>query len=216
MSINQKKQTKKGFTLIEMIVVIAIIATVTVIVLFNSGRLNSAILVSNTAYEIGLIVRESQVAGLGVRATTDGGNVGFNTSHGVFIDRANPTQVILFADKNGNGMYDSVAGEMTQEYNIQNKRAGTILSICAKRSDSVGPCTTTTNTYTVADTVSVVFTRPNPEAFFTLTRPASAPEIHMGTMVITVGFPNDMCRSIAIEKTGAVQVDSTYCPVVIN
>lgn len=198
-----------------MIVVIALIAILTSIILFNSSRLNSAILVSNTAYEMGLIVRESQIAGLGVKAVNSagGGASSFTSSHGVHFNLAAPTKVVLFADANKNGAYD--LGEMTQEYTIPNKRAGTLLGICAKQTASTGYCTPSNITYITAATVDIVFTRPNPEAFFKIRRVAGgALENHSGAIILNVGFANDVCRSVIIEKTGAVQVDASYCPPV--
>ena len=211
---NNKICKNKGFTLIEMIVVVALITTLTVIVLFNSTRLNSSILVSNTAYEIGLIVRESQVAGLGVKASKGAnGQEEFSSSHGVHFNLQNPTQVILFADGGDkNGQYEE--GEIIQEYTIQNKRSGTILSICAKSVTSTGYCVPTNGQIESLTAADVVFTRPNPEAMFKIQKIAGngAPENHMGAIIINIGFPNDVCRSVTIEKTGAVRVDSAYCP----
>lgn len=211
---NKSQSEEKGFTLIEMIVVIALISILSIVVLFNSGKLNSAVLVSNAAYEMGLIVRESQVAGLGVQSVNSSvqlANTTFTSSHGVHFNMSTPTKIILFGDLNKNGAYD--VGEMTQEYNIQNKRSGTILAICAKLPASAGPCTTNTVAYTTAATADVVFTRPNPEAFFKIRTSAGGSVVsHSGAIIVNVGFANDICRSITIEKTGAVQVDTAYCP----
>lgn len=205
-------QLKKGFTIVEMIVVVAIMALVTTLVLFNNNQLNSAILVSNTAYEIGLIVRESQVAGLGVQAT----NEGFSSSHGVHFDISDPYKVISFADKNKNGIYDQEQGEMTQEYTITNKRAGAILGMCQESSLS-----TSTTLYCYANntdyTTDIVFNRPNPEAFFKIRDTSEAePTEYSGAIVINVGFINNICRSIIVEKTGAVSIDQIHCPPMIN
>lgn len=207
----QSSPRTKGFTLIEMIVVIAIIAVVSTLVLFNSTKLNSAILVSNTAYEIGLIVRESQVAGLGVKASGDGQ---FASSHGVHFDIATPNTIIMFADKNRNGMYDQFSNEMTQEYAINNSRSGSILGFCKESDLSVTGITrnSCTNVNTQS-TLDIVFTRPNPEAFFktrSLVSGASVVE-HIGAVVINVGFAGDICRSVNIEKTGAVEINAEYC-----
>ncbi len=205
---------KKGFTLIEMIVVLALISILTVLVLFNSAKLNSATLVGNTAYEIGLMIRESQIAGLGVQAVNSGGSTTYSTSHGVHFDVNNPTKVILFGDANQNLAFDNL--EATQEYNFQNKRVGTILAICAKQTNSQGYCTNTNDTFIHAVTADIVFTRPNPEAFFKIrTVAGAAPVEHFGAIIINVGFENDVCRSVVIEKTGAVQIDNSYCPPAI-
>jgi prepilin-type N-terminal cleavage/methylation domain-containing protein len=205
---NNHAHRQKGFTLIEMIVVIAIIATVSTLVLFNQSKMNSTILVSNTAYEIGLIVREAQVAGLGVKATADG----FLSSHGVHFNKDTPSVVIAFADKNKNGVYDASLGEMTQEYTIDNSRAGKILGMC--RLSALGPATSNYCTTNTSDnTLDVVFTRPNPEALFkirTISGTSGANE-YVGATIITIGFEGNICRSIVLEKTGAIGINNTYC-----
>jgi prepilin-type N-terminal cleavage/methylation domain-containing protein len=207
---NNIKQHQKGFTLIEMIVVIAIIATVSTLVLFSQTKMNSTILVSNTAYEIGLIVREAQVAGLSVKATSNT-SAGFLSSHGVHFNKATPSIIIAFVDTNNNGAYDATLGEMTQEYTIDNSRAGKLLGIC--KLSALGP---TTSNYCIGSnsdtTLDVVFTRPNPEALFKV-RPASGGTAadYIGAVTVTVGFEGDICRSIVIEKTGAIGVNNIYC-----
>lgn len=207
-----KEIYQKGFTIIEMIVVVAIISVVTTLVLFNHTKLNSVVLVSNTAYEIGLIVRETQVAGLGVKAASDGT---FLSSHGVHFDINTPTLITIFADKNGNGVYDpsgSEGSEMTQEYIINNSRSGSVLGLCTGSSLSPATSMYCTNPNTTQSTLDVVFTRPNPEAFFKVRdRVTSELSDHIGSVVINVGFDNDVCRSIIIEKTGAVEINKQHC-----
>lgn len=210
-----------GFTVIELIVVIAIIAVVSTLVLFNSGKLNSALLLSNTAYEVGLIVREAQIAGLGVRATNNSGDQNFNFSQGVHFDMSNPSEVILFADKDGNGSYNGSI-ENIQSYTIPNSRGGKILALCAitYSYDSHSVCTPNATDYTPV--LDVLFTRPNPEAFFKAAGPSPLSDgtyimsNHNNSVVINIGFENDICRTIVIRKTGAVQVDTSYCAPASN
>lgn len=199
-----------GFTVIELIVVIAIIALVSTLVLFNNTKLNSALLLSNTAYEVGLIVREAQAAGLGVRATADSGTQNFNFSQGVHFDIDTPNTVILFSDIDGNGRYNG-SNEDIQLYTIANSRAGKILNICGVVED-VGQSTCTDTTK-----LDITFKRPNPEALIQVgvvsTGDGSTSMSDFNnTVVVNIGFEGDICRSIIIQKTGAVEVDTRYCP----
>ena len=92
-----KNNLEKGFTLIELMVVIGIIAVISALSLFNSSRLNSSVLLSNTAYEIGLIVRDAQISGLGAKVLLTGG-VATTSNQGVYFDTFKPEQIIFFSD----------------------------------------------------------------------------------------------------------------------
>lgn len=190
---------KKGFTILELIIVIAIMSFITAIILFNSRGLNSSILVSNTAYEISLMIREAQVYGLGVRATENNTPIGFAYSQGIHFDSsaANANTVILFSDKDNNGQY-SGATENIQTYTINKDRAGSILSLCTGVTCSPEVLT-----------ADVMFKRPNPEALFYVTPVSVATSV-----IINIGFApgTGECRSIIIQKSGSVQIDKTYCP----
>ncbi len=202
-----------GFTIIELIVVIAIIAVVSTLVLFNSGKLNSALLLSNTAYEVGLIVREAQIAGLGVRASQNSGTQSFAYSQGVHFNIAEPNTVILFSDIDGNGHYNGSI-EDVQSYTISNSRAGKILAICGITADPI--CSPDGPTH--VETLDIMFKRPNPEAFFKIGNisPSDGSSIVMSEfnngVVINIGFVDDICRSVIVQKTGAVEVGTDYCP----
>ncbi len=207
---NLKSHIKSGFTIVELTIVIAIIGVISALILFNSGSLNSSLLLSNTAYEMGLIVREVQIAGLGVRATDNSGAQNFTFSQGVHIDIAEPNQMIVFSDKNNNGKYDGSI-EDVQLYAISNGRAGKILATCAVTYAyaAINTCTTSSPDYTPV--LDILFTRPNPEAFFMKKDSNGILVQHYNPVVINVGFEGDICRTITVQKTGAVQVDTSYC-----
>lgn len=191
---------KKGFTILELIVVIAIMAIMTAIILYNNQDLNSSLLVSNTAYEINLIIREAQVYGLGVKA---GGNTqaDFRYSQGVHFDLAYPTQVIIFSDSNNSGNYNT--GEEIQSYNITNKRAGQILSICSPTGNGTGcdPLPPEAD-----NKLDILFKRPNPEPVFSAGGANGRVNINLGSI-----SDSNFCRSVIVEKTGAIQINKFYC-----
>ncbi len=86
----QITNTKKGFTLLELLFVIGIFSILTSIVIYNYGNFNNNIIVSNLAYEVALEIRQAQVYGLGVRGVSDSylpSDVdSFNTRYGVFFE----------------------------------------------------------------------------------------------------------------------------------
>jgi prepilin-type N-terminal cleavage/methylation domain-containing protein len=202
LKIKKNNILQKGFTLAEMIIVIGIIAIISAIVLFNSSGLNSSVLLSNTAYEIELTIRDAQVSGLGARVMSANNGAATTSNQGIYFHTKNPTQIILFADSNKDNKYEQ--GEVGQVYNIENKRAGKILSICKVQSND--GCSD-------VEDLSVIFRRPNPEAYFyTNTQSPGDATAYFGNVAINIGFDGGECKTIVIYKTGAIQIDKSFCP----
>lgn len=193
---------QKGFTVAELIIVVAIIAVISVLALFNSAKLNSSVLLSNTAYEVSLIIRDAQISGLGAKVLSTGG-VATTSNQGIFFDTFKPEEIVFFSDLNKNNKYD--VSEQSQVFNIENKRAGKVLSIC-----NLDTGTTICTSSNVVD-LNIIFKRPNPEAYFYSSVSAVTTEWY-GSVVINIGFPSGECKSIIVYKTGAIQIDKSYCP----
>jgi prepilin-type N-terminal cleavage/methylation domain-containing protein len=181
----QLKTEKKGFTLIEMMVVIGIFGVLTAIVVFNYGDFNANILVTNTAHEIAVTAREAQVFGLGSRGFTDSSEVKkFQYPYGVFFSLNTDTtkrRVISFRDldelgtngygqcndaPNGVGTCDC-AGELTDEcfqsLIFQNNIRITELRL-GVTGQEVDTCLYEDPNDPTKE-IAVSFKRPNPEAY---------------------------------------------------
>jgi prepilin-type N-terminal cleavage/methylation domain-containing protein len=150
---NIQKYYKKegGFTLIEMLVSIGIFVMVTTIAVYNHGRFNSSVLLTNLAYEIALSVRQAQFYGITVKAPSS--STLFDSGFGVHFV-SNATNYILFEDKTSvNNFYDS--GEMLETFNI--KKGNKIGKICLTlTSGGTVDCSLTS--------VDISFIRPNPDS----------------------------------------------------
>ena len=194
------KNFKKGFTIVELMVVSAIIITVSTLALFNSSSLNSAVLLSNNAYEISLIVRDAQISGLGARVLLSDENMATTSNQGVYFNILDPEKIIIFADLDKNNLF--TPGEESQVYTIQNKRAGNIIKIC-KISNSDNSCEEVTD-------LNIIFKRPNPESYFYFDSDGSGLG-YQGSVSVNLGFVNSDCRTILIYKTGAIQIDKSFC-----
>ncbi len=192
-----------GFTLIELIVVIAIFGIITSIALFNQGKLNSNILVSNLAYEIALSVREAQSYGVGVRAANTSN--GFEGGYGISFDASRPDDIILFNDKNDDKLF--TADEEASRLTIQNQRGNKVTATCI--SATMGAVTTCVHGSYSIDHLDIIFKRPNPEALFVKgTLPADVGAA--GPAYIVVNTPSgDNCRVIIVELTGQVRVENS-------
>ncbi len=154
-NLKSKVQNSKGFTLIELVVSIAIFAFMTVLVLSRYGTFNQNTLLTNMAYDMALTVKTAQTYGLSVKSA-DGVSNNFNSAYGVHFDMANPTQFIFFTDIDKNGYYDT--GEDITKYTLTS--GAKILRICLASDMS---CTSGIKLGS-KDILDVEYKRPNPNA----------------------------------------------------
>jgi prepilin-type N-terminal cleavage/methylation domain-containing protein len=88
----------RGFSLVEMLVVLAIIAIVTTIALVSQSSFNRSLFLTDTAYSVALSIREVQTLGLSSRVFGTGGSAVQNAGYGAYFLKTNPGSYILFAD----------------------------------------------------------------------------------------------------------------------
>jgi len=153
----------KGFTLIEMLVSLAIFAVITSVVVYNYGAFNSNILVTNLAYEMALAIRESQSYGLSVKKITASSA---DYGYGIHFNSSNDHSFYLFADLNRDSKFEanSIAncGQANQECREELVLRGdsSITKLCVKGLVSGTLCYAPENTRWL----DIMFVRPNPEA----------------------------------------------------
>lgn len=216
----QKKtlQNKKGFTLIEMLMVLAIFTILTSVVMYNYSEFNSRTIMSNMAYEIALTVRQAQVYSLGVRGQA--GNEEFDNRYGVYFNTDNGGKDFIFffdkkpagEDTEPNGWCDGdgsepnclaciAGGECLEKVTLT--RDIYISKICmSSQVDPVsdtGVCTDTTN----ETDISVTFDRPNPDAQTVVGSGGANTEKNVA-IVVKNSFGNQ--RAVIIRNTGQISV----------
>lgn len=146
-------KSNRGFTLIEMLVTISIIAIISSIVLFNFPSFSSKIVLENLTHEIALIVRQAQVFGIGIKRQI--GTAETFPSYGAHFDLNTPTEVIFFADINTDGIYNNPPDVDVETFIIQ--RGNKISALCYNI-----PCIDVPSSG--ERVVDITFKRPDPEA----------------------------------------------------
>ena len=173
------KNYQAGFTLAEMITVVAIIIIMTGVVLANFPDFRDRSSLELVAQEVALVIRQAQAYGSQTRAVLGSSSTAF-PSYGIYfnVNATNPKfkdpkSFRLFADVPGlgvTGRYSdaeppagptcgSALAECREIYNLEGGITIAKLETCP----STGVCTDITST----NALNVVFTRPNPEAQFT-------------------------------------------------
>ncbi len=199
----------KAFTLIELVVVSAIVLIVSLFILFQQAKFNSSTLLRSLTYSLALSVRQAQVFGVSVRESTPGSGV-FSSGYGIYLPSGTITQYYLFPDLNGNGAYDS-ASEGPPIPTVFTLGNGYVLSkFCATRVGGASQeCTA--GTATLIDTLTIYFRRPNPDACFATNQASGAcasgtTAAYSAAYIQLKSNGNQDTRSIKISSTGQIAV----------
>ncbi len=199
--------SRSGFTLIEILVAIAIMTIIMGVVVFDHQKFSDQLRITNLAYQIALSVREAQAYGINVRGdVTTGGNqfnVGYgvhfsteeNTSYTTFIDRGDPDDTSSI----GNSQYD--IDEKITTYILE--RGNTISDICSKIISGTGS-SISTEVNCEAQTIDITFQRPNPDARFVV-----FPDTVIPAQEVTIKVTNrdgDICKSISVNTNGQISI----------
>jgi prepilin-type N-terminal cleavage/methylation domain-containing protein len=196
---NKRPATLRGFSLLELLVVMAIFSVISLIVLANHSRFNSSVLLGSLAYDMALSVREAQVYGLSVRGQDVGSNSFTNFNVGYGIHFSGSSSYIFFADKNGNKKYDnSTTDSIIKTYTLNSQHS--ISEFCGITSTGGTQCSTGRGGTTITS-LDVVFFRPDPDANMNSNQASnySRAEIH----VLSTGGET---RTINIASTGQISV----------
>jgi len=191
----RKNHTRRGFSLIELLVSVGILAFISSVILANHSRFNSQLLLGNLAYDVALSVRQAQVFGLSVREFKS--STTFDTGYGVHITSSDPNTYIIFADTNKNGVYDSGSDGIADTFSV--RRGFAISDICATLTGVSEICNSTGG----VDSIDIVFLRPEPDANIYING-TNATRYSQGR--IEVSSPSGTTRSVDVESTGQISI----------
>ena len=220
---NQPYSYKAGFTLIELMVVLAIIVVISTVILSSQSSFNRTLILSNTAYDIALTLRSAQTYGLSSRAVGTTVNAGY----GINFQKSTLDSFTLFADSYpgpsaisvchpitdistpdalpGNCSYESSQGEKILDYKLGN--GITVSDFCALAFGAWSCASTGALT-----SLDIVFARPNPDAFISVNGVYSS-MFPVTKVCIAVTSPqHDTWRYITVTASGQIVANATSCP----
>lgn len=216
----------RGFTLVEMLVVLGIITVVTTITLLGHSNFDRTMLLTDAAYTVALSAREMQTYGLSSRVTATFTNIGY----GLYINASAPTSYVTYADinritsvphcpsgsnpaspeyKRGNCLFEttSPADTIVQTYSFS--RGFRISRFCGRFGSNTYCSNDASNPLTSLD---VVFMRPNTDAIVSGRRSTGAP-IELTSAQIYLSTANGLVtRGICITQIGQISVSEGNCP----
>lgn len=196
-----KLSKKTGFTIIELIVSIAIISLILTVVLFNSRDLSGNLALSGVSQEISLLIRQAQAYGVSVKESSAGLSQ-FNYGYGVFFDTSYPDRVIVYNDTNSDGLYSggvncNAGSECVEIMTLKNNI--TISQLCSNSGGTIR-CSAIRQLY-------INFIRPNPEPIIKAINPGGV-EVYGGSFDgrIVLTNPYNKIKTIIVDTIGKISV----------
>lgn len=201
-----KLKAPSGFTLIELVVSMAIFVTITSLILVSQRHFGGNILITNLAYDVALSVRQAQVYGISVRkAQGAAADLQFNRSYGIHFGSTG--YYTLFVDVNGDNQYDTgaetIAGcragyanpECVSFFKIE--QGNSISKFCADTDCfGAGPNNITT--------LDILFHRPDPEPIVRALKSGVLTKYTNAS--VTVSSPQSVTKSVTVSASGQISI----------
>ena len=220
---NPLAKKKNGFTVVELMVTIAILAIINTVVFLNYPALRENINLKRTAEEMAVIIKQEQSDALNVRRLDDPNNNNPNYNpflgiYGVHFNSSNNNTFVLFADNgvningnNNNNRYVNTGGnicknnkpECVQEYQINN---GITISNLEVSQDGISYYVCNNNK------LNIIFTRAKVLAQITDSNGSStfgcgpSPSITPSVVKIVLNSPSGKIKTIEVWVNGQVSI----------
>lgn len=184
----------RGFTLVELLIVLGVFTLLTGVVLSNYRTYNTNATFANASEDIVLALRQAQVYGAGVKGNIIScGGSSFNCSYGVHFSQST-NSIVLFADVDGNRVYTGADNPP-----VETITWGSTISIdkltCGGLDCSTG-------------VANVTFKRPNPDAYIAdipVTNPAQSSPYN-ATIIILKDVNTGRTATTTITRAGQISL----------
>ncbi len=200
---------QSGFTIIELIIALAIVIMLMSVTLFNYNSLNKRLTLDTLAHQVAQWVRQTQVSAMSVKRHVDPASKYKFPGYGLHFDRTTPSQFIFFADLDGDNRYTAGGncGDPTAECEqvIKLMQGNFVKKICGETSlvnASNAQCPLPLDN---AENFDIVFTRPDPDADITGDYIVGTKTTYSRAQ-ITLSSPTGYTRMVEVWTTGQVSV----------
>jgi prepilin-type N-terminal cleavage/methylation domain-containing protein len=157
--IKKKFKYNTGFTLIELVVVLAIFAVLSGVAIFNYGSLQTKVDLTNLANEIALQIVQAQNSASNGLLPNQSHDPSWKPSYGVYFNMSTPKQFIYFTDLNSNHLFDGTdcTGECLNTYTITKNDY-----ISSITTDNGSPLNDLTATFVRPNSSAILYSSSNP------------------------------------------------------
>lgn len=151
-------KNNKGFTLVELLVVFFIMASILAMVIPGYLEYSTQLELENLALDVALTIREAQAYGAGAKVSLAGN---FDTPYGVYFDINVPNSFVFFEDRNLDSYYTLGTDAIINTYTMKN---GYLLDdLCAEVGGNPYVCVTGG-----IRAINIVYKRPNPDSIISM------------------------------------------------
>ncbi|HSE56700.1 MAG TPA: type II secretion system protein [Candidatus Paceibacterota bacterium] len=216
----KKQQYNAGLTLIEMLVVLGIFATVSGILLFNYGDFRNNVSIRNLSQEVALAVRKAQTYATSVRGTSIGGSTRDYPAYGIaFASTAavpdlapDQKEIVLFVDVPP-GADPELNGDTYYSYGSATCGAVSEGEECFEKlqiatTDKIKKVEVCTSSFTCSEVpeVYISFQRPNPDAVFCVPSGAVCDSTVYSSAILTLESAVGLQKKVSVWNTGQISV----------
>ena len=185
----------RGFTIIEIVVVVGVIAIIAAVTLASFPEFSERIGIEQEAGKLVLALRKSQSYALAVREFQAGS--GIFPPYGVNIVFGDPTHYTIFGDLNFSNRFESFFSESVEFLSVE-KRVS-IFQLCGNsQSISQGSCT--------LSSVDIVYIRPAPTISL-IGVDGGIPLSYNDIKVVLRSLDGSIQKSVIIWSTGQISIE---------